>query len=203
MEEPRLPGLLGMLLATVVVLGHSGCTSTIEPPSDPRDPVTVFLRKEARHKALLLPGEIGGFVEYGFGDYDWYALRKDRWYHAFDTVLWPTKGTLGRKSLAAIDVAGLQAHYPYSTLFPIVVGGDEATRLRRRLAEQYADHGDGEIYNHTYDLFFVEHDDRFWFLHNCHDAMAAWLRELGCSVSFAPVRVGLSFEPSEGVPESR
>ena len=41
-------------------------------------------------------------------------------------------------------------------------------------------------------MSFVESEDGFWFLYNCNDALADWLRELGCSVSFVPVRLGLS-----------
>ena len=91
---------LGLLLlaGAILIFANAGCVSTIEPPSNPRQPVTVFLQSEARHKGLLLPKAEGRFVEYGFGDYDWYALEKDRWYYVFDTVLWPTKGTLGRGS---------------------------------------------------------------------------------------------------------
>ncbi len=90
------------------------------------------------------------------------------------------------------DLDGLRANYPLSTLAPMAVERTAVVRLERRLAEQYARHESGELYNATYAMSFVESEDGFWFLYNCNDALADWLRELGCSVSFVPVRLGLS-----------
>jgi hypothetical protein len=171
----------------------AACVSTVRAPVDPVRPVAVYLRSEARHQALLLPRP-DGFVEYGYGDYDWYALGKDRWYHVFDTLLWPTQGTLGRRFLPARDVHELLATHPWFVLTPVEVEGERAERLARRLAEEFEASGESELNNPDYDLSFVPHPDRFCLLHNCHDAAADWLRELGCTVSSACVRLGLSVE---------
>jgi hypothetical protein len=172
-----------------------GCVSTVKPPTDPQHPITVYLRREALHAALLLPRPGGGHVEYGFGDHDWYALGRDRWYHVFDTLLWPTRGTLGRRVLSAEHLTDLQASYPWSDLSPIVVGAEETARLEQRLDAEYRERQDTEIYNSDYVLYFVEHEAGFWLFHNCHDALAQWLRELGCSVGWTPVRGGLDVRP--------
>ena len=192
MIQRRRTDLASLLAGGILILGHASCVSTITPPADPREPATVFFRSEAMHRALLLPRAQGGFVEYGFGDYDWYGLEQDRWVNVFDTVLWPTTGTLVRRIVDVDDLDGLKANYPLSTLAPMAVERTAVTRLERRLAEQYARHESGELYNATYAMSFVESEDGFWFLYNCNDALADWLRELGCSVSFVPVRLGLS-----------
>jgi len=179
-------------IAASAALLLSACVSAVVPPDAPEDPVSVVHRKEARHGGLLLPREEGGFVEYGFGDRDWYALGKDSWFHVFDTLLWPTMGTLGRREVEASDLAGLERIYPHSRLTPIVVGEAEIARLRERLEGEFAVRRETRVYNSDYALFFVEHEDGFWLLHNCHDAVAEWLRELGCTVARAPVRLGLS-----------
>ena len=41
-------------------------------------------------------------------------------------------------------------------------------------------------------MSFVRHEDGFWFLYNCNDAVADWLRRLGCAVSWVPIRLDLS-----------
>jgi hypothetical protein len=184
-----------ILAGAAIDLGLASCVSTVRPPTDPQRPVTVYLRREALHAALLLPRPAGGIVEYGFGDYDWYALGKDRWYHVFDTLLLPTRGTLARRDLPVEGLAELKASYPASNLTPIVVGADAAARLEARLDAEYRERQDTEIYNPEYALHFVVHEDGFWLFYNCHDALARWLRELGCSVGWTPVRGGLRAAP--------
>jgi hypothetical protein len=43
-------------------------------------------------------------------------------------------------------------------------------------------------------MSFVMHPDRFSLLHNCHDEVVEWLRELDCRVSWAPVRRRLKID---------
>ena len=42
---------------------------------------------------------------------------------------------------------------------------------------------------------FVPADASYWLPQNCADVVAGWLEELGCEVSWAPVRVGLYVPP--------
>ena len=42
-----------------------------------------------------------------------------------------------------------------------------------------------------YGMRFVRDESPYWFPYNCNDAIAEWLRDLGCEVSWALVRVGL------------
>ena len=41
------------------------------------------------------------YLEYGFGDWDYYALEHNAWYLIFDTVLWSTQGALSRREFQA------------------------------------------------------------------------------------------------------
>lgn len=179
------------LLAVAVFLGVTGCVSEIRPPTSPEDPVATFLLMDDRHRGLLLPRVEGGFVEYGFGDWDWYAQCCDRWYHTFDTVLWPTQGTLGRRLSPARDGEELRRQFSWMDLHEIIVARHKMEALRAELAAAYAKEANREVYNSRYRMSFVPHDS-YWFLHNCNDAVAAWLQKLGCSVSWVPIRLDLS-----------
>lgn len=53
-----------------------GCTSTVTPPAQVGNPTAVLLIRDAMHRGLLLPND-EGFVEFGFGDWGWYALGND------------------------------------------------------------------------------------------------------------------------------
>ncbi len=174
-----------------------GCTSVVTPPSNPKDPVAVYFVREAMHKGLVFAREDGGFVEYGFGDWDWYALNCDRWYHVFDTVLWPTQGALGRRSVPAPTPPSLKRFYGAIETNKIIVARADAASLLRELDDQFDRAFETRHHNTRYAMDFVEHGCSFWFLYNCNDVAADWLRKLGCSVSFVPIRLGLSVKEAE------
>jgi uncharacterized protein DUF2459 len=177
-----------------LALVAAACVSHVEPPRAPSDPVVVYLRREARHSALILPDPAGGHVEYGYGDWNWYALEKDRWYHVFGTLFWPTRGTLGRCRLEARSAEELESAYPYSRMSAINVERERASELARRLDEEFRAGEATRIHSATYQLDFVQHASSFCLFHNCHDALADWLQSLGCRVSRALVRTGLEVE---------
>ena len=97
----------GLLAAWALMFLTFGCTSTVTPPTNPIDPVEVFVLSEAMHTGIVLPPDPGSsgnpdqYVEFGFGDWNWYALSNNAWNNAFATVLWPTQGALGRRTFGA------------------------------------------------------------------------------------------------------
>ncbi len=190
----RWQWILLPLLAVVVFFGITGCVSDIRPPTSPADPVATYLLMDDRHRGLLLPRVEGGFVEYGFGDWDWYAQDCDSWYHAFDTVLWPTQGALGRRFSAARNGDELRREFYWMKLYEIIVERSHMEALRRELGQIYAQEAEREVYNPRYRMSFVPSGDGYWFLHNCNDAVVIWLEKLGCSVSWVPIRIDLNME---------
>jgi hypothetical protein len=154
--------------------------------------VTVFLLREDRHFGVVLPRPHGGFVEFGYGDWDWYALGHDRWWHVFDTVLWPTTGALGRREIPGNGPPGqvLLA----SRLDPIEVERRDAEALLADLEARFERGALAGPVRGVREMVFVPHERGFWCLHNCSDAAADWLRRLGCSVSRVPIRGGLALE---------
>ena len=107
--------LVGLALLPVLC-----CTSTVTPPPPPADPTTIFLLSEALHTGVVLPpdppDDPGGYVEFGFGDWSWYALGNEQWYNAFATVLWPTQGTLGRREFGSRSEAALRARVTWAVM---------------------------------------------------------------------------------------
>jgi hypothetical protein len=189
--------LLSLLVAAVGLVFWTGCASTVRPPVGAKDPITVRLYSTGRHAGLLLPCSEGRTVEYGYGDWDWYALAKNGWWRAPATVLWPNQGTLGRRYLRGEDLAAMGDTYGAGSLALIRVPREAAGRLLARLDAEFVAGGEPH-FNRLYDMWFVKHPDRFWFLHDCHDEVTGWLRELGCSVSWAPIRLGLAVEKPQG-----
>jgi hypothetical protein len=187
-------------LVSVVLLGFAfGCTSTVTPPPLPADPSTVFLLREAMHTGLVLPpidaADGAEYVEFGYGDWGWFALGNDQWYHVFATVLWPTQGGLGRRTFGARTEAELRARVTWAELSPLVVSATKANALRRRLQDRF-DKGRGELVERRELGFqFVPGDESYWFPNNCADVAARWFEELDCRVGWTPIRAGLAAAP--------
>lgn len=187
-------GAIGAVATAVLVTGALGCTSTITPPTDPPHPATVFLLREAMHVGLVLPpaNASAEFVEFGYGDWSWFALGNDAWYHVFATVLWPTQGALGRRAFAAADERELRARAHFAELFAVTVDGERVDALRTRLQQQF-EAGLGDAVHHPgLGWTFVPDERGYWFANTCADVAADWFRELGCEVGWAPIRASLA-----------
>src|SRR5262245_26160467 len=95
------------LLLLTLCLSPAACTSVVFPPEAPVDPTTVWVLSEGIHLGLVLPtgdpAPAAGFVEYGFGEWEWFAKGNNAWYRVFPVLLWPTAGTLCRRQYATHD----------------------------------------------------------------------------------------------------
>jgi D-alanyl-D-alanine carboxypeptidase len=183
---------VGLILAVLAVLalGWTLRPSAITPPADPADPVTIRLLSTGRHSGLLLPCGDGRVVEYDYGEWDWYALGMDEWWRAPATVLWPNAGTLGRRYVRAGDLDPMGESYGSARLSSFTVERRRAAQLLARLDAEFAA-GAPAYHSDLYDMDFVKTHERFHLFHDCHDEVADWLSELGCSVAWAPIRTRL------------
>lgn len=197
-REPRRWRPFRLALVFGVFLSMPGCVSTARPPAAPDDPVATFVMSDSMHCGLVLPRSEGGFVEYGYGDWDWYAEDYDSWYHVFDTLLWPTQGTLGRRLTVASDGDALRKEFHWMEVYELVVASKDLMRVRAELGALFQKGIEDLVLNRRDQMSFVPHDDGYWMLHNCNDEIAEWLEQLGCEVSWALIRVGLRVEQREG-----
>ena len=172
--------------ALVAVLAWSGCAVTLTPPADVEDPVTVRLLRTARHAALLLPCRDGRTVEYGFGEWGWFARNRESWWRAPRIFLFPSEGTLGRRHLAPGDLERLTSTEG-ARLAAFEASRARVDALRERLDREFAAGGEPH-YDPQDRLDFVRHPRSFWIAHTCHDAVVEWAEELGCRASWAPFR---------------
>lgn len=178
-------------LSLVAVALVAGCTATISPPHDPLEPTKVIVLAEAMHRGLLLPSVEGGFVEYGFGDWDWYAMGDDAWYRVLPVLLWPTTGTVCRREHQGRDLLEVKERMPWVRLQELKVPTAKVLALRERLEQAFAAGETVSVWQAAYSMRFVPCARGYWWASNCTDQVADWLTELGCDVSWVPICIDL------------
>ena len=188
-----------MLLAAGALVALTGCPSSIIPPADPVDPVSVFLIDYGRHASIALPaGDERTLTEYAYGDWGWYALDESAWYDVFPTLFWPTQGALGRRLLPVEGTPeSVNRYVRGEEVFEIMVSGPVAAKLAAKLDGRFEDHVDTLRYQPLYELSFVHDDRSFHAFNNCNHAVADWLRACGCSVRGPTLFANFRVRPRE------
>ena len=170
------------LLVMVIALCSTGCSTTVIAPMNPSHPADVFIIDYGRHVSLILPQPDDELlVEYAYGDWGWFALDKSKSFNVFPTLLWPTRGTLGRWEWDMEPNAEAMRHrIPCEGVQEVTVETSAIADLLAQLDERYQRHIDTLHYQSLYQLNFVHDDQSYWAFHNCNHVLAIWLRDLGC-----------------------
>src|ERR1700722_10035619 len=97
---PRSPILLATLLSLIFIPLIGGC-GTVHPPTNPTDPIPVYLADYGVHSSVILPTEKGKFVEYVFGDWG-FAVENHDWFipDVPRALFFSTQAGFGRRFLS-------------------------------------------------------------------------------------------------------
>lgn len=177
--------LLVLLLFIATMTGLTSCTTTIVPPAQPVDPVTVFLLDHGRTPSLVVPADSGTIVRYAYGDWDYYALRKNDFGHGLAALVGISQGALGRKELSAkseLEAVRSAVVVGSEHIYELHVERERADALRAKLDDIFEANRASLVINEPYDFEFVHHPKRYSYFYNSNHAVADWLRELGCNV---------------------
>lgn len=170
-------------LVVVCTLLFPGCAMHLTPPVEVERPVVVTVADYGYHLSLFLPDGEDGSAEFAYGWWEWFALNRDRWYHAIPLLFVPGRGTLGTRTLDGPPTAeNLRRHIFAERFHELHVEQDVAEDLLRDLRAQFDAKRDTEIFNPSTRLKMVHHDDLYWHHHNCNTAVANWLERLDVRV---------------------
>lgn len=176
----------------VAGLACGGCAWEVTPPVVPpgAETATVFVTDYGRHARLGLPVGDRTVVEWGFGDWEYYAMEKTgpassvraispfgrsalarREFHGVGGDAGEFSGSAGGVRTAAIKVERAKSDALFLDLESRWRRGREVEAVRRD----------------TDGLEFAAGEERYHLLHNSNKKTAVWLRELGCEVRGVPV----------------
>lgn len=182
-RRPVLRVVLGLALLGVAVVSSVGCEAVIAPPAASAigEAATVVVVDYGDHSSLVLPRGDGSFVEYNYGDHNWYAGGNTGVLDAIAAACWETHGTLGRRDLndkgaAPTALAAIAEH-----VHALTVDRDRAHALAALLDARFDAHLASAV--EVGALRFVDDEAPYWLLANCNHRVVDWLRALGCKVS--------------------
>lgn len=172
----------GVLVALASALG-SGCATMIVPPAAPSRPVTVYVSDYGRHSSLLLPTSGGELMEYSFGDWDYYALKKYRWYIGATALLVSDGSGLGRRVLPHPGTCdALREYLKSDRVLAVEVEQARVAELLGELELRFAKNIGSMVYNDWYNQYIVRDEARYGLFNTCNGMTATWLEQLGCEV---------------------
>ena len=171
-----------ILLLTIPLL--QACTWTIIPPEPTVDPTTVYISVYGRHTRLALPDGPGQLVEYGFGDWRYYAEAERNLFTGAQALFFSSGATLSRRELTDPNTAELSRHFFSNRTEAIEVPGDLASQLHEALLLAW-EAGEGEEIRQG-SLVFRQSPQRYSLFHNSNHQTAFWLEQLQCEVRGAP-----------------
>jgi len=214
---------IGLLLLTLTLGVLASCQTTVRPPSAKANAQPVYLIDYGYTSSLALPKantegqdnpgtETGpeanaepSIAYYAYGDWDYYAKMNRGLLSAGLALLWPTRSTLGRGELAAIDTARepwRAMSVNVEMIHTIDVPSEKLAALRQELARQFRAHSDKTLNNAVYKMTFVPMGQDYHLLHNSNMAVAGWLERLGCEVRGLAILSRWRIEQAEATHEA-
>src|SRR4051812_661632 len=156
-----------LVLVSLLALA-GGCATRIIPPSNPSNPVAVYITDYGRHSSILLPMGDGHLMEYSYGDWDFYALNKYKWYIGASKLLFSEGSGLGRRILAHPgDDEALHKMLGCKRLLRVDIEQSRVSELLEELDQRYGAKIETMVYNTYGHSYFVRDDSHYWLFHTC------------------------------------
>lgn len=178
--------LRGLVFGTVLLFATlllSGCVWQVRPGVAVPDAAPVFLTRYAQHSRIALPKDAGGFVEFGFGDWYYYALGEKGLWSSLRAAFFSPYSALSRRELRWTLDAQDFLHWAGGEQTALLwVDPEQANRLLRELEYKWDSLTALRVYRETDGLHFAQWDRPYFLLRNSNHQTADWLRRLDVDV---------------------
>jgi hypothetical protein len=184
---------LAIILAAGLIA--AGCGATVYSPAHPANPTAIYMADYGRHSSVFFPMEDSGFVEYSFGDWNFYAMGNSTNSDGFHALFWSCSATMARRYTH--PEAGKAGPSPLfgPRVFQLTVGRSQMQAVRDKLELRWRSLIKTRIYNPYEDMEFVRDPIHYSWLYTCNDWTAQLLREMGCKVD--GITTFSSFQPGD------
>jgi len=182
-----LRGGWGALVSVIA----TGCTWQVIPPAQVEQPAHIYVSEYGRHTRLALPREPSGapetaqMIEYGFGDWNYYALEERGARSAWRALFRSGASALSRREVRyQPDPELFRRANAASYAVRLTVGQSQVDALRNRLEREWNELGPKHRTVRRSDdgVYLRRSDRRYHLFQNSNHQTAEWLRELGCEV---------------------
>ncbi len=169
-----------------------GCAWHITPPERPAKTATVHLTEYKRHTRLALPAADGSgrWVEYGFGEWNYYGLERRDLVSGLRAIAGLGTAARSRRELPAAmgDEAFLRVSGGRHTS-SIRVEKDAVTSLKAALERDWnaLQKGGQSVRRKDGVPVAISPTEPYHLFHNSNHATASWLKRLGCKVTGTPI----------------
>ncbi|MBX3359054.1 MAG: DUF2459 domain-containing protein [Phycisphaeraceae bacterium] len=172
---------VGALVFLAVAAG--GCATTVVPPKNPHDPVSVYIVDYGKHSSLMVPRDNDRVTEFAFSSWTWEALKWNTWLNVFPILTSPSQGTLCVKEWPGpLNEMTIRMQTTADVVYNVRVSKQDVDRLIAKLDEAYRKREDELIFHAPTGWVYVKSDTSYWSAHTCNTEVAVWLEELGCTV---------------------
>lgn len=178
--------MLGLCLLLPV-----GCAWKIHPPAELEEPADVYVSRYGWHTRLALPmgdGSETGLIEYGFGDWKYYALEQRGVVSGIRALFFSDASALARRELspekARVFFLNSEAN---DDVARIAVERSLVIALREQLETRWASLDSEFTSRSDEDIVMAKVDDRYSLWRNSNTRLGDWLTELGCEVEGRPI----------------
>jgi hypothetical protein len=196
--------VLSLLVLTFVAGLGAGCTWRVIPPADVRQPTYVYVSEYGRHTRLALPQENQPslMVEYGFGDWHFYALEERGPWSAMRALFWSPASALSKRELSYYeDPEQFRRTHHAARSVKVPVDAVRAADLRQRLEHRWSELGrTAPTVQRETGAYVRQSDETYRLWRNSNHRTAAWLRELGCEVTGVTVLSSFEVEDRGALP---
>jgi hypothetical protein len=177
-----------LIVCALTFAGLSSCAWKVVPPAHLAEPVPVYLSEYGRHTRLALPDGASAFLEYGFGEWNFYGLEKEGAWSALRAITGFGEGALSRRELPYTRVESNFAKAAGSSRSAqLLVERSLAENLREELESRWRSNA-GFVTVRAWDQIPVSRDPaRYHLFGNSNHAVANWLRRLGCRIRGCPI----------------
>jgi len=176
-----------LLIATIFIVAKLVTLifspTVIIPPTEPVEPVTVYVVDYGFHSRLILPDRTGKLIKYAYGDWQYFALQNRDVLTTLKALLIPTQGTLNREKLSNLntlrEIAEAQRRV---NLLEVEVAQEKMLKLREKLEDRFYQNIDSKITYNGDRSQFVKDDQDYTMFYNSNHQVVKWLEAMECKV---------------------